>query len=243
MTTTIDEAALAKAAGWHGKLPTLGDFATRRLPPDFVAAWDAWLSDGLAALQQRDADWLDAYLMSPSWRFLLMPGVLPGALGDTAWVGVLMPSVDRVGRYYPLTLAQPLAALPTDETGTDALWAWLLRLEEAAADAMHDDWTIDALEAELARLGQAPSCSAATIEPVLSTTTADAIADLPMTGHRHPPALFAAQARTEWAHRAHGHAYWYAQPDAQSPRLLRSNGLAGADLVARLLGSRESCPG
>ena len=29
--------------GWFGKLPGLGDFASRRLPDTFVAAWDRWL--------------------------------------------------------------------------------------------------------------------------------------------------------------------------------------------------------
>src|SRR5262249_2958329 len=108
------------AAGWHGKLPTLGDFATRRLAADFVHSWDAWLSEQLPALRQQP-DWLEAYLASPSWRFLLMPGVLPGPSGETAWAGVLMPSVDRVGRYYPMTLAQPLPALPRGEAAIDAL--------------------------------------------------------------------------------------------------------------------------
>ena len=26
--------------GWYGKIPSLGDFASRRLPQSFVAAWD-----------------------------------------------------------------------------------------------------------------------------------------------------------------------------------------------------------
>jgi type VI secretion system protein ImpM len=130
-----------------------------------------------------------------------------------------------------------LAALPTDETGTDALWAWLLRLEEAAADAMHDDWTIDALEVELARLGPVPCSEPSIAGPVPSVPTSGAVIELSMTGHRHPPALFATQARADWAQRARGKAYWYAQADAQSPVLLHSNALTGADLVARLLGT------
>lgn len=223
------------AAGWHGKLPTVGDFATRRLPPEFVAEWDAWLSDGLAELQ-RSPQWPDAYLTSPSWRFVLMPGVLPGALGCSAWAGVLMPSVDRVGRYYPLTLAHALPALPCDETSTEALWLWLLRLDEAAADAMHDDWSIEQFEAELARLGPPPVAWASSAPVALAPPDAD-IVDLPLDSHRNPPALLAAQSRAAWAEQARGHVYWYAQPDLSSPRLLRSRGLVGPALVARLLGS------
>jgi type VI secretion system protein ImpM len=99
----------AAPPGWHGKLPSLGDFASRRLDAAFIDAWDSWLAAGLLGLRERNpAGWLDAYLASPSWRFLLMPGVLPGAAGAQGWAGVLMPSVDRVGRYFPFTIVQPL---------------------------------------------------------------------------------------------------------------------------------------
>ena len=33
----------AIAAGWFGKMPALGDFASRRLPPAWIEAWDGWL--------------------------------------------------------------------------------------------------------------------------------------------------------------------------------------------------------
>ena len=66
------------AIGWHGKLPTVGDFATRRLDTNFVGVWDDWLSAGLAKLRGQDeSHWLDAYLSSPTWRFLMTPGFLP----------------------------------------------------------------------------------------------------------------------------------------------------------------------
>jgi type VI secretion system protein ImpM len=68
--------AFGEAPGWHGKLPTLGDFASRRLEPAFVEAWDGWLAAGMLALREAEpGSWLDAYLESPSWRFVLMPGV------------------------------------------------------------------------------------------------------------------------------------------------------------------------
>ena len=147
----------APPPGWHGKLPSLGDFASRRLPPDFLAAWDGWLAAGLQQLRERDpAGWLDAYLATPTRRFLLMPGVLPGALpgdlGAQAWAGVLMPSVDRVGRYFPFTLVQAIPPLRAGPTQLQSLWHWLGRLDELAADALQDDWAIDRLEAELARM-------------------------------------------------------------------------------------------
>ena len=35
--------------GWYGKLPSLGDFASRRLGADFIPPWDAWLQEVIHA--------------------------------------------------------------------------------------------------------------------------------------------------------------------------------------------------
>lgn len=87
--------------GLYGKLPTHGDFLRRRVPDAFVEAWDSWLQQSIAASRVVLADrWLDAYLTSPVWRFALGAGVC----GPEPVAGVLAPSVDRVGRYFPLTL-------------------------------------------------------------------------------------------------------------------------------------------
>jgi len=137
-----------QAAGWYGKLPSLGDFAQRRLSQDFVEPWDEWLAHGLAQWQAEDAAWLEHYLSGPSWRFVLAPGVV----GQQAWAGVLMPSCDRVGRYFPLTIAQPLAALPASDTDAQSLLDWLLRIDDLAVDALHEDWSVQRLEEELARV-------------------------------------------------------------------------------------------
>jgi len=51
-------------------------------------------------------DWLDSYLTAPIWRFLLSSGVC----GQMPMLGVMMPSVDRVGRYFPLTVVVELPA-------------------------------------------------------------------------------------------------------------------------------------
>lgn len=136
------------AAGWYGKLPALGDFASRRLDADWIARWDGWLAAGLARLQaQRPQQWLADYLASPAWRFALWPGVLAGDADFR--IGVLVPSVDRVGRYFPLAIASP----PTDPPATIAacirLWEWCAELEEIAVAAMRDDWPADAVDAAL----------------------------------------------------------------------------------------------
>ncbi len=219
--------------GWHGKLPSLGDFASRRLGRDFLDPWDAWLAHGLNQMrQQNPAGWLAAYLASPSRRFLLMPGVLPGVAGQQAWAGVLMPSVDRVGRYFPFTLAMPLAALPASTLQMQSLWFWLGRLDDLAAEALHEDWAIDRLEAELVRMAGpdiqalAPASGALPLAP-------GSLATLALPGGQDISQHIAIEAQALWQQRALGLGYWYASSDLQAPSLRVSRGLpsSAADLL------------
>jgi type VI secretion system protein ImpM len=93
--------------GFYGKLPCRGDFLQRRVPQDFVDVWDAWLQECLHESRQKLQDaWLETYLTGPVWRFAFAPGVC----GDGAYAGILVPSVDRVGRYFPLTVISKLQA-------------------------------------------------------------------------------------------------------------------------------------
>jgi type VI secretion system protein ImpM len=106
-------------AGCFGKLPQRGDFVRRDLPSAFVDAWDGWLQAAMTASQAAlGADWLERYLVCPVWGFLLGRD----ATGGTARAGVVAPSVDRVGRYYPLTVAAPAGA-PGAQEGFDAWFA------------------------------------------------------------------------------------------------------------------------
>jgi type VI secretion system protein ImpM len=93
---------------WFGKLPGMGDFAQRRLAPEFLEIWDRWLQTGLQQLRAEREDWVAHYLQAPLWFFALGPYIA----GPHPWIGVLMPSVDSVGRYFPLTLAIEL--VPSD---------------------------------------------------------------------------------------------------------------------------------
>ena len=87
--------------GFYGKLPSHGDFLRRRVSDAFVSAWDRWLQDGLAATRTALGDrWLEVYLTSPVWRF----ACAAGACGPQPVHGVIAPSVDRVGRYFPMTI-------------------------------------------------------------------------------------------------------------------------------------------
>ncbi|MGH6647493.1 type VI secretion system-associated protein TagF [Aquabacterium sp.] len=224
--------------GWYGKLPTLGDFASRRLESSFIDPWDAWLAEGLTGLRAQDeTTWLDHYLASPVWRFVLMPGVI--GLG-TAMAGVLMPSVDRVGRYFPLTLVAPITPTPSNAADTEALLAWLHQLDDAAADALHEDWSIDQLEAELERLppptpNTPASQGASALDAVLQGQSPHA--NLPTASRADLQALLAHSSATQWQAAAQGLAFWWAESAEGAPRSLVSRGLPRGDGFAALLGS------
>lgn len=235
---------MADIVGWYGKLPTLGDFASRRLEPEFIEPWDHWLAEGIAALRRAQPDaWLDAYLQSPTWRFLLMPGAIPGAMGERALAGVLMPSVDRVGRYFPFTAVQALPALPQRPEQVDALLNALHELDDLAVDAMHDDWDIERLEAELAKLAlpqvEAPPAASAPLAQVLAGHAERALVE--HGGQADLVRLLSASAASSWQRAAHGLCFWLADAGeaAASPRLLVTRGLPGRETFTALLGSGE----
>jgi type VI secretion system protein ImpM len=133
--------------GFFGKVTSHGDFVGRRLPPSFREPWDGWLQGGLQASREAlGPRWLAIYLSSPFWRFALAPGVC----GAQGWAGVLMPSVDRVGRYFPLTLAAGTDAPPLDCVMQHDTWYG--RLEELALLSLRQPFSLDEFDAALAAL-------------------------------------------------------------------------------------------
>ncbi|KQU86757.1 type VI secretion protein [Variovorax sp. Root318D1] len=137
--------------GWFGKLPGMGDFAHRRLPESFRSVWDQWLQRGLARLKDRHDDWTSHYLEAPIWCFALGPQVA----GEGAWIGVLMPSVDGVGRYFPFTIAVALDASVGEVLRGDALQGaltWWALGTRAALEGLEGDLDALRFDAVLERL-------------------------------------------------------------------------------------------
>src|SRR5262249_46631544 len=104
---------------------------------DVVPAARAALGDG----------WLDTYLTMPIWRFTFLPGLV----GSSGWAGVLMPSVDRGGRHFPLTVAMEM---PTHAAGGAAVFegaGWCGGVEDAALAVLDPTQTADDLDGALAQ--------------------------------------------------------------------------------------------
>ncbi len=139
------------APGFFGKMPALGDFVCRRLPKEFVDPWDEWLQSSMRASREGLGErWLDCYLTSPVWRFVLSPGLC----GSAAWAGILMPSVDRVGRYFPLTLANAFPHTVNPLYLAERAGDWFDRAESAVLSVLEEYSGLPRFEKLLANLPQ-----------------------------------------------------------------------------------------
>lgn len=166
--------------GLYGKLPSQGDFVSRRLPWEFTSAWDDWLQAGIArARADLGANWNQTYLTAPLWRFQLAPGVL----GPTGWVGLWFASVDRVGRQFPLSLVEPL---PAEWSGRYAVIEQdeaYFTVEDLALRALDPRIAFDAFDRSLEGRSLLTSVPATTLVPQAVTLGATSI-DIDQVGAR-----------------------------------------------------------
>lgn len=155
--------------GFFGKLPTYGDFIQRNLPNHFIEAWDDWLQHLIAVSQEQLSDrWLEIYLTSPIWRFVLSNGAIDSAV----WAGILIPSVDRVGRYFPFTIVRKLPSEVNSALFLSVKSAWYKDMEELALLSLDGELQIEEIVERLERLD-------------------DGIAEIYMgNGHAHAANLF-----------------------------------------------------
>ncbi len=133
---------------WFGKLPGQGDFVGRRMPRAMSGAWDEWLSHGLGHLRSTaHGDWERTFTQAPLWSF-----VASGGKGAAPSCGVLAPSIDRVGRCYPLTV------MAVGEGGRQSLAAdgvlgqFFSEACDAVIEARRLALPADALDTRLSRL-------------------------------------------------------------------------------------------
>jgi type VI secretion system protein ImpM len=227
-----DHAALDRAPGWHGKLSTLGDFASRRLTPEIVRALDTWLAFGLQASQGELGEaWLPAYLASPLQRFVLGPGVLDGLW----WFGILMPSCDNVGRYFPLVILQPRVAPPADRFSLDHLELWWQRAGEAALETLAESVDVERFEQTLAQLPPWPGAR----EPAPWAVAAigpQATCEVPASASLTDMAQ--ALAVAGWAQRLQGASLWWSwRPEVGTTVCRVVAGLPSGQQFAQMLGS------
>jgi type VI secretion system protein ImpM len=126
--------------GVFGKLPARRDYVQHRVEARLMELLDPWLQGAVS--ESRKAlgdDWLDIYLKAPIWRFWFGPKITGRSV-----MGALMPSVDGVGRYFPLcvvgTFETPIGPPEINEQST-----WFDAVETLMLTALSDDGTYEAL--------------------------------------------------------------------------------------------------
>ena len=141
----------------YGKIPTLGDFVQRGLNRRQVETWDEWLQGCLAESRRSlGDDWLDFYLEAPVWYF----AAGPGNIDQQTWIGVLIPSVDRVGRYFPMSILRKFGGSPLDAMRQAR--DWYAEAERLALDCLDENFQSGDLEP---RLGQMPQPASGVSRP------------------------------------------------------------------------------
>ncbi len=129
--------------GIFGKYPAKRDFVAYNLPRPFLSLWEEWLQTSVAASRSElGAAWQEAFLKAPLWRFWIGSG-----LSGATVAGVMMPSVDGIGRYFPLTIC---ACAPEgkiiEPPMLDPMEAWYAAAETALLRVLDDGFAGEAAE-------------------------------------------------------------------------------------------------
>lgn len=128
------------AFGVFGKLPQKRDFIALNIPRMVLEPFETWLQSAVAASRSElGARWQELYLVSPVWRFWI-----GGEIFGIPCAGALIPSVDKVGRFFPLAIlycADSDAGIVTPPF--DPLDAWYAAIEERLLTVLQDNAEID----------------------------------------------------------------------------------------------------
>ena len=136
------------SAGLFGKLPAKRDFIGMNASRRFLEAWEPWLQAGVATSKQMLGDrWIETYNRAPIWRYWL------GAdFCGEAMIGAFMPSVDGVGRAFPLAIfvGEGDASLAPPELEPND--AWFEATEAVLLDALEPGATLEVIAEKVGAL-------------------------------------------------------------------------------------------
>ncbi len=135
--------------GLYGKLPSKRDFIAIDASREFLLVWEAWLQGGISASSHALGEgWKQAFLTAPIWRFWLGYEICGEAI-----IGAFMPSIDGVGRYFPLTLfvrATDGIVFPPPEYEPQT--HWFTAAEDLLLSALDQDMTLPNLKLDMDKL-------------------------------------------------------------------------------------------
>lgn len=214
--------------GLFGKYPAKRDFLALNLPKGAVTVLETWLQKAVAISRERlGRQWLSYYSVHPIWNFRLGEEI-----AGADCLGALMPSVDGVGRYFPLCLvahAPPGLSFPLfEEISGDWIEALNARLLSALAEGE----------------GPEPEALMAGLEDPLAATTGQGVETIP-GGYRQAlpegPEAFARFAALEMRAAARGRSLFWTRGGQYVPaQLLSTQGLPDPALYGDMIGGGSS---
>lgn len=218
--------------GWYGKIPGAGDFVNRRLPHELARWWERWVQQGMSTMRQHGADDIERYYtVAPVWNFLIPAGA--GAACVQA--GCLAPSCDRVGRYYPLVVTQPIRAVDYWSGLPDAADPFYRLIGSALLNAIRYAQSPGHLEQALAHARLLPGCAVA-------AAGGSGRSHEPPRSHRQDAAPMAAWPGLSQYFDPYGATsfWWTNRIDGSPLRTHAHTGTPDARLFARLFGAPQS---
>jgi len=216
--------------GLFGKLPQQADFVSHHLHEDFTEYWHVWLQSSMSvSREQLGEDWLNYYLTSPVWHFALSPGIC----FTNAVSGVMIPSMDEVGRYFPLTLAH---------AGNHLVWdaylngkEWHDDAEKTLISALDEDTAYTKLVDSLELLEMPDFQGLPEYQTQASTTGLDKAFMVPLSGDAEIPNMLAGLLDKTYTRLLGNYSLWWTKgSEYVEPCLLICSNLPAAGQFAAL---------
>jgi type VI secretion system protein ImpM len=222
------------ACGLFGKLPGKRDFIALNAPAAFLSVYEPWLHGGLTASRlELGAGWQEAFLNAPIWRFWLGQ-----AYCGQSVAGAFMPSVDGIGRYFPLTvfaLAEPGTATPPPEL--DPQDAWFAAAEDFLLQALEPEASFELVSARLHQLAL-PNDTLAAAPPQDMARLSDGTIVSALEPATFPARLAALRIEDHAASFGHTACLWTVGGERFEPLALVGQALPNPHLFAGLLTGR-----
>jgi len=220
--------------GLFGKLPAKRDFIALFAPRDFLDAWEPWMQSSISASRQSlAAQWQQAFLTAPIWRFWLGAEIC----GRTA-LGALMCSLDGLGRYYPLTVfgyADRGAAIPPPDL--DAQDEWFVAAEEFLLRTLEKHISFETVTSALDALAAPLQEPSGSVPDNLTSLAPGAVAAI-VEGNDFPAVFSTLRAANHASTYAAASAWWTLGGEDFQPFALTCKGMPDPFLFVNMLSGR-----
>lgn len=203
--------------GMFGKLAAKRDFIAQYAPRAFLDVWEPWMQSSMSASRQTlRASWQEAYLTAPIWRYWLGPEICGAAV-----LGAFMPSLDGVGRHYPLTVfasTGPDAQIPPPDI--DVQDGWFAAAEAFLLATLDRDASFEQISGTLEQFPP-PTAPADTAIPAGFVVLADGALGAPAVGSGFE-GLFSDLRRANFASAYAAASFWWTVGGHDCPPLALS---------------------